>query len=431
VTTTGAESNTSSMSTVSTSTSSESEATTASTSSAATTGSSSATGGLPVGCDDGVVDPGQYCFKSVWLPDLGEPATSKTGSAAALDIDGDGRDELIVETLGTPAGVNTPIWYDDGELQPGLGVVGAEDFNEWLPWDWDSDDRVDLVALPKQSSGEALVMRNASDGLVDAEHVVVSDQDEFLVNGSIVPIDADGDGVLEFLVAVEFPLDAKGAHLRKLVGESWIDHGSILPLPGCGASGRRVYADFDEDGHVDVAIHDNVTACKPYPEEYDPEFHRFTSLRADSADGQVALVGSFPTGGYGEAGMWAADFDGDEHVDVAIQLQATVAVAIHHGGGDGSFAAPELVAQLPGVDGNWRLDDLADFDGDGDIEFLGGAGERRFIVEDLGGSPNLVDVPSSTPAVMVHADLNGDGIADFLDAGIARTGDKFVMLSIP
>jgi hypothetical protein len=384
------------------------------------------------GCGDGIVEPGEYCFRKVALP-AAEYEHAVVEGAFGLDIDGDGRDELIVDDL---AAKNLVLFLDEGDRAFTIRSeieLGAPEFDFVFPWDWDGDGRIDLV-VPNQGDDErVLVLRNLGDTLADAQTVDVGV--DFVVNGPPVPFDLGSDGVLDFIVAAEWPLDQLGAHVRTRVGGSWVDVGPRIPLPGCGAFWKRVYADFDGDGHLDVAIHDSVTGCKPYPIEYDPEFHRISVFTHDGAGG-VKLAGTFPTGGWGESGLWVDDFDSDGHTDVLIEPSASAGVSLLTGRGDGTLNEPQVISTLPGTTEFWRLGRRGDFDGDGDQEWFGVypssyPDSSLWLAEELLGGRPIVSLPGWMPAPMAVADFNGDGIDDYLDHEINPLGEKIVVLSDP
>lgn len=355
------------------------------------------------------------------------------GSAFGLDIDGDGRDELIVEDL-PPKNAVLSLDEEDRSftVESEIGF-GAPELDFAFRWDWDGDGRIDLV-VPKISDDERVfVLRSLGDTLSDAQTEDVGI--DFIVNGPPVPIDLGSDGVLDFIVAAEWPLDQLGAHVRTRVGATWVDVGPRIPLPGCGAFSARAYADFDGDGNLDVAIHDSVTACKPYPIEYDPDFHQISIFTHDGAGG-LRLSGTFPTGGWGEIGLWADDFDGDGHADVLIQTKGSPGVALLTGRGDGTLSAPQVITDLIGTDSGelWRIDadSPGDFDGDGEREWLGFFSDgSTWVLEDLLSWGPVVPLPGWMPLAMAVADFNGDGIDDYLNSEISPLGEKFVLLSDP
>lgn len=384
------------------------------------------------GCGDGIAKPGEYCFRAFSLP-ASKHDNAVVGSAMGLDFDGDGQDELVVEDL-PPR--NAVLRFDDGTFALGPEISsGASELEFAIPWDWDGDGLLDLV-VPKASDDERVfVLHSLGDTLSDAQTEDVGT--DFVVNGPPVPIDLGSDGTLDFIVAAEWPLDEVGAHLRTYTDGSWVDFGPVIPLPGCGATSARAHADFDGDGHIDVAIHDSVTGCKPYPTEYDPEFHRISIFTHDG-EGGLRLSGTFPTGGWGETGFWADDFDGDGLVDVVIQPNDPPGVSLLLGRGDGTLEPPRVISSLPGISGPWRLGSRSwgDFDGDGDKEWLGyhqpySPSDSIWIVDSLTNDRPAHTLPSWMPLAMTVADFNGDGIDDYLDHELGPLGEKLVLLSNP
>jgi hypothetical protein len=379
---------------------------------------------LPEGCGDGIVVPGQYCFVAVPLPYLG-PEHNTVGTAAAVDVDGDGRDELLVSGI-----EGALLFFADGafEFGPPVGQSLLR-YELTARWDWDRDGYEDLV-IPGNEGWRVYIRRSLGDRLADLETEVIGSG----TYGTPVPLDIDEDGQLEFLVNVDWPPLEQGAHLRKRVAGEWTDVGPILPLPGCGVAGARAQADFDEDGHLDLVLHDVVTGCDPYPTQYDPAFHRVAVFRSDPESGWLEPTGTFATGGWGEVGMWAGDFDEDGHQDVAIQIQTVDAISLLRGRGDGTFAEPESITELGGTVGFWRLSrrGRGDFDGDGHLEWMGGSENGdRWILESFLGDPSVVLLPPGTPAVMTIGDFNGDGVFDVVDAEPVNLGEKYVFLSMP
>lgn len=382
---------------------------------------------LPEGCGDGIVEPGQYCFVKVPLPYLG-PEHNNVSTAAAVDVDGDGRDELVVGGISAAF-----LSFDDGAFDFG-SPMGSGLMRYELPtrWDWDRDGHEDLV-IPSSEGWRVFIVRSLGDRLADYETEIIGGS-EYSTFGAPVALDLDEDGQLEFLVSADWPPAEWGGHLRKRVAGEWTDVGPILPLPGCGVPGARAQADFDGDGHLDLVLHDAVTGCDPYPTEYDPTFHRVAVFLSDPESGLLEPAGTFPTGGWGEVGMWADDFDGDGRQDVAIQIQTAIAVSLLRGRGDGTLADPVLIEDLGGTVGFWRLSPWGrgDFDGDGDLEWMGGSeNDDRWILENLLGDPFVVPLPQEFPWPMALGDFNGDGVSDFPDNEPVNLGDKVVLLSAP
>jgi hypothetical protein len=114
-------------------------------------------------------------------------------------------------------------------------------------------------------------------------------------------------------------------------------------------------------------------------------------------------------------GVEVRDFDGDGHLDIA--LNASNAVQLLYGHGDGTFDPP-LVIAIAARNAVWLVS--ADFNQDGRLDLvLGTAGTTRTY---LGGANRtftevLATSPCSAGKWLVHSDLNGDGKEDLVGVG--------------
>lgn len=87
-------------------------------------------------------------------------------------------------------------------------------------------------------------------------------------------------------------------------------------------------ADFDEDGHEDLAIVECSTACDPFPPEYDLEWHRFMVFLNRPETAALELLGTFPTGAVQDGRVWARDIDADGRSDLLFDTQASPSTTI-------------------------------------------------------------------------------------------------------
>jgi hypothetical protein len=158
-------------------------------------------------------------------------------------------------------------------------------------------------------------------------------------------------------------------------------------------------ADFDEDGILDAVVNDPVN---------NQALH-LPGIGTGAFDAGVPLA----TGGGTPAGMVAADFNGDQHADLAFANFGTATVGISLGNGLGAFAPPVPVA----VGANPYALLATDFDGDLDLD-LAVANYGAFTVSILlndgagvfapaAGSP--IALGAASPIGLSAGNFNGGG----------------------
>lgn len=220
--------------------------------------------------------------------------------------------------------------------------------------------------------------------------------------------DFDGDGHLDLALQ-----DMGGRRALILWGPSF----EQSTAAGTGSSGHAYFnlaaADFDGDGAPDLAV-----ACWPRGEVSvllgdGPKkrgFHRGPLLQLENPAFFVA----------------AADFDGDGKQDLAVATfsgsegdLSRDGIALFRGDGHGAFAKPSLFASGPGPT---RLA-AGDFNGDGIADLAVGNQGAAQVTLFLGGRGGLSPAPKvllAHPAQGIAVgDLDGDGKADL----VAATGD--------
>lgn len=115
--------------------------------------------------------------------------------------------------------------------------------------------------------------------------------------------------------------------------------------------------DFNEDGNLDVAVSNSGDASGAVSSDT-------ISVLLGDGDGTFAAKVDYTVGEYPN-GIVASDFDGDNHVDLAVTIPGTPVLAILIGKGDGTFVTPivtySTLASI-GMSGN------SDFNGDGKID---------------------------------------------------------------
>ncbi len=198
--------------------------------------------------------------------------------------------------------------------------------------------------------------------------------------------------------------------------------GSVAVLPGVGDGSflaatllpagtnpqEVAAADLDHDGDVDLAVTNAVTVIQQGPGT--------VSILLNQGNGTFFPETQFPAGG-GVGEVAAADLDGDGTQDLAITNGIAIlvahAVAVLHGEGDGSFAAPVLWdtgtvptrLEVGRFDGDPYPDLAVLASGDSSVSLLRGNGDGTF-------QPR-VDYPAGFGSWgLTASDLDRDGDLD-------------------
>lgn len=302
------------------------------------------------------VNPAQGCATvSFGAPTaIDNPGASRPAQPLIADFNGDGKSDIAIEN-----DFNVLVRYGDGHggftgsdnLVPGFeGVSPAEvgDLNE--------DGRPDILVPNGAGPNVVTYTPNSGGGFVGD---LITYEDTTVRN---VPVgDLNGDNHLDFVVTDigEFePLLGNGSGQASEMNP----HFQLVP-----ASDRIVLADFNHDGHLDIAgIASGVHAAWVY---------------FGDGTGRFPTNASFPIGS-GAVAITTGDYNGDGHPDLAVANGGSNDVSVLMGDGTGGFA-PALSIPL-GTD--------------------------------------------SAPTSLISSDLNGDGRSDLV-LGYTALGKVAVMLS--
>jgi FG-GAP-like repeat len=231
--------------------------------------------------------------------------------------------------------------------------------------------------------------------------------------GSLALADLNGDGRLDLVVAND-----EDDTVTVLLGDG---KGGFRAAPGspfpAGKSPNDIaIADFDGDGKPDLA----------FP-NHDSKY--VTILIGDGRGGFSPAAGS-PVAVQSRPhphGIAAADFDGDGHVDFAVESWGNDQVEVVFGAGGGRFRTPGRlygVGKMPyqklragDVNGDGAQDLVTtNFEG-GNVTVLLGDGKGGF--HEAPGSPFPA---GASPFSLALADLNGDGHLDIVAANFSGQG---------
>jgi hypothetical protein len=224
--------------------------------------------------------------------------------------------------------------------------------------------------------------------------------------------DVTGDGKPDIVVA-----NTNAGEVRILVnnGDGTF---TLSPTAYATTAGPRkvVLADFNEDGHLDIATADSGDGVPV------AGFNNQTTVLLNDGTGVFtpAAGSPFTTGAAGSApfALRAADLDGDGHLDLAFVNRRNGTLSVLRGAGDGSFG-PYQSVPFPDDYTDAEATDLAvgDFNHDGKPDLVANAsGDPGYIVTFLNTStidpPNTLNTSPLSPG-----NTGGIFILGYADAG--------------
>jgi FG-GAP-like repeat len=294
----------------------------------------------------------------------------------AVDLDRDGRTDLLVADLGTAAPsdamLGTVTWLRaqaDGTYQPVTLAAGLPRVADVEAGDFDGDGDLDLVVAAfgwRRVGGIRLLENRTTDW---SRPVFVSRELDERTGAIHVPVvDLDGDGRLDFVAllaqqhetVVAFLGDGKGGFRKETIDQA--------PHPGWGSSGLQI-VDLDRDGDLDVLVTNGDMLD-------DLQLKPYHGIRWLENRGRFPFVAHDLAPLFGVLRAQAADLDGDGDLDIVacalLQLQQGPAV---------DAGQPSLVWLEQTARGRFERHtlevgrrhlslDLGDWDGDGDVDIV-------------------------------------------------------------
>ncbi|MDH3337089.1 MAG: VCBS repeat-containing protein [Gammaproteobacteria bacterium] len=213
------------------------------------------------------------------------------------------------------------------------------------------------------------------------------------------------------LLAIVIPLVAV-CHADTLLP----DGAAFMPLPLNVGSGEKALAaaDFDGDGHVDLAVTDWSL--------------RDVAVLTGDGTGQFREVGRFPAG-ENPTHVTATDFDADGKIDLVIANHETTYLTLLRGDGLGSFWPTRESPLEIGVDPHPHVVKVSDLDADGhpDLVVDHRTGGGLLILRGLGKGQfetpgTLVSMGGDPYLGMVIGDVNDDGWSDLITPNTDEVG---------
>jgi len=401
---------------------------------------------------------GDLYFEAIGLESLlGEDAI-KVYDVIEGDFNEDGRTDLVVDVGKRRAGVcekgerihELYVLLNEGEgeftlapgspifwgcilsHQPSLTFPGVADLN--------GDGHLDVIGVDTDAN-VLILLFGKGDGSLELvrQEVPLELVPEEPYFGGVSVGDFNEDGCPDLLIHRQYGLipmvnDGKGGFIRHgktiVLSEPWPGYNVVAPI---GPASVGAVADFDRDGHLDVAV-PHVVA------EY---FATWYSILYGNGRGDFEVVSSPGFIVQGTLSFEAADLNEDGWIDL-LGLPLIACSYVLYNQGQRSFRIQPLG---PGCWGGpiWEEGDgedlLGDFNGDGylDIAFfyagnrdyaplwfhmpyymyvLEGNGQGYFRLVWAGEIPRLYSVPC------LVADFDGDGLDDLVLGGQGISGEK-------
>jgi flagellin len=184
-------------------------------------------------------------------------------------------------------------------------------------------------------------------------------------------------------------------------GDGSLENSTLIHSFAAGELTDVKAGDLDGDGHLDLVVSNNTADM--------------ISTFMGVGDGSFINLQTYVTPGETAWGIELGDFDNDNILDALVLNQSSNYASLHIGTGDGSFQAG-ITAGAGGTAASSNLS-IGDINNDGNLDYVSGVGYNdRFYIHLGDGTGQFTSTQFGTPGVTVSrlSDMDQDGNLDLV-----------------